>query len=286
MNQKTLGASVHQKPVPEGPGLRRQAVTGALGPLVPILKGTVGFIGAAVIWELLRALGVLPPAWVPSVPTLIQAWWGALVDGTWFSVLAPTLFSWLFGLLSAVVIGVAWGVAAGISPVVSASSRIVIRLLRPIPSVALIPVAILALGTGTNMILALVMFASVWPILFNTLYAVREIPEQYYDVARTMGFSRSESLIKVTGVAILPGFMTGLRVASGIALVVTVSAELVTGSTGLGGHILEMRTAGRLGEAYASVLMGGVLGLVLNSVVVWMQRSFLAWSPDNRKAEA
>jgi ABC-type nitrate/sulfonate/bicarbonate transport system permease component len=195
------------------------------------------------------------------------------------------LFSWLFGLLFAIVIGVVWGVAVGISPLIGASSRIVIRLLRPVPSVALIPVAILALGTGMNMVLALVMFASIWPILFNTLYAVREIPEQYYDVARTLGLTRTESLITVTGVAMLPGLLTGIRVASGIALVVAVSAELVTGSSGLGGHILDMRTAGRLADAYASVLMGGVLGVVLNTAVVWMQRFFLAWSPDNRKAE-
>ena len=145
---------------------------------------------------------------------------------------------------------------------------------------------ILALGLGVPMIMSLVIFASIWPVLFNTLYAYREIPEQYFDTARSLGLTERDTMQRVALIAVLPGLVTGVRVAAGIGLVVTVSAELITGNSGLGGFILEQRTVGDLPAAYAGILMGGILGVLVNSGLVFVQRRALRWSPDNRAVDA
>lgn len=254
--------------------------------LKKILMGAAGFAAFIALWEILRLVEALPSAWTPSTIQIVLSFASGTVDGSYLQALTETLLAWLAGLLIAALIGVTWGVLVGAVPLVAACSRIVIRVMRPIPSVALIPIAILAVGMGFRMILVLVAFASVWPILFNTIYAIREVPPQYLETARALGLGRMSIQLRVVLIAILPGVMTGVRVAASIALVVAVSAELVTGSGGLGGYIMEMRLAGRIPESYAAVVLGGVVGVAINLVFTGVQHRLLGWSPDNREVMA
>jgi ABC-type nitrate/sulfonate/bicarbonate transport system permease component len=251
-----------------------------------VMMGATGFAVFVALWEIFRLLEVLPPLWAPGTTDIARALWTGATSGVYAGAVGETLLEWMLGLLIAAVIAVVWGMLIGASPVVAACSRIVIRVLRPIPSVALIPVAILAAGFGLRMIVILVVFASLWPILFNTLYATREVPVQYVETARSLGLGPLEIQRRVVAVAILPGVTTGLRVSASIALVVAISAELVTGSGGLGGHILEMRLAGRTPETYAAVVLGGIVGVVISIVFTVLQKRLLRWSPDNREAAA
>jgi len=266
--------------------------TTTLGPtawrpgLAKAAMGATGFLAFIALWEALRLVDVLPRDWAPGTADIAAAFWQGITSGAYPAAVGETLLEWVLGLLIATVLGVVWGLLSGAFPVVAACSRIVMRVLRPIPSVALIPVAILAAGLGLRMILILVAFASIWPILFNTIYAVREVPQQYIDTARSLGLGTFRVQTRVVGVAILPGVMTGLRVSASIALVVAISAELVTGSGGLGGYIMEMRLAGRVPESYASVVLGGIVGVVISIVFTLLQKRLLRWSPDNREVSA
>lgn len=252
-------------------------------PIAKAIMGATGFAAFIALWEALRLLEILPSAWAPGTIDIATAFWAGTTNGAYAGAIGETLLAWLLGLLIAMIIGVVWGLLIGAFPVVAACSRIVMRVLRPIPSVALIPIAILAAGLGLRMILILVVFASVWPILFNTVYATREVPTQYVETARALGLSPLAIQTRVVGIAILPGVMTGLRVSASIALVVAISAELVTGSGGLGGHIMEMRLASRIPESYAAVVLGGVVGVAISIVFTLLQRRLLRWSPDNRE---
>lgn len=254
--------------------------------LARFVMGATGFVVFIALWEALRLAKILPPLWAPSTTEIAEAFLVGATNGAYAAAVGETLLAWVLGLLIASVLGVVWGLLVGAFPVVAACSRIIMRVLRPIPSVALIPVAILAAGLGLRMILILVVFASVWPILFNTVYATREVPTQYVETARALGLSTFAIQTRVVSVAILPGVMTGLRVAASIALVVAISVELVTGSGGLGGHILEMRLAGRIPESYAAVVLGGIVGVVISIIFTLLQQRLLRWSPDNREVTA
>jgi NitT/TauT family transport system permease protein len=253
--------------------------------LVTVGKGAAGFVVLAGLWEAARHVGVLPAQWVPSVWAVLRAIVQGAQDGTWARTLGPTLFAWLVGLGIAIVLGAAWGCLAGASPLFRAGQSVITSFLRAVPAIALVPVAILAFGLRPTMVISLVVFGCVWPMLFNTFYAFREIPEHYRDTARMLGYGRVARFLKVEVVATLPGIFTGIRIAASIGLVITVSTEVLVGSTGLGGYIMQQRSVGQMGDAYAGIVIGGILG-VLAGLIGLLQRRLLAWSPDNRRAEA
>ena len=105
-----------------------------------------------------------------------------------------------------------------------------IELLRPIPAVALIPLALVLFGLGIPMHRYVVAFAAVWPILINTIYGVRGTDPFLHDVARTSGVGRGGRLVRVTLPAALPSIATGIRISASLALLVCVTAEFVVGT--------------------------------------------------------
>jgi NitT/TauT family transport system permease protein len=159
-----------------------------------------------------------------------------------------------------------------------------IELLRPIPSVALIPLAILMLGRGIDMKVALVAYASTWPILFNTIYGVRAVDPLARETARSLGYSPREVLWGVSLRSASPFIYTGIRVAAAIALIVAVSAELIAGgSRGIGVWMLEMSQTGTPREyVYAATVVAGLLGVALDAVLVRGERRLFFWHPRVR----
>ncbi|MGP3533197.1 ABC transporter permease [Microbacterium sp. RD1] len=249
-----------------------------------VAKGATGFVVVALLWELGRATGVLPVIAAPSIAAMVGEFFLGFVDGSWLRVLPPTLFAWLGGLAVAVVLGAALGALTGASTWFSAGSGVVFGFLRPVPPVALVPVAILALGLGPSMVLSLVAFGCIWPVLFNTMYAFREMPVEYVETARMLGYGRIGRFFRVELPAVLPAIVTGVRIAAGIGLVVTVSVELIVGASGLGGDIVQSRATGNIASAYAGILMGGLLGVSIVGIVGLAQRRALRWSPENRRS--
>ena len=146
-----------------------------------------------------------------------------------------TLEAYLEGLAIAIVIGVAAGVLIGTSRTLHDGTSVVIEFLRPIPAVALIPLAILFFGPfGIAAHRFVVAFAATWPILVNTIYGVRGADRMLHDVARTSGVGSAGRLFRVTLPAALPSIATGIQVSAAIALVVCVTAEFRTGAGGVG----------------------------------------------------
>ena len=115
--------------------------------------------------------------------------------------------------------------------------RLPIEFLRPIPSVALIPLAVLVFGTRFPNKLFLVTFACVWPLLFQAIYGVQDVDPVAVDTARAFGFGRFRRLVLIVLPSSAPYIATGLRIASSVALILAVTSELVVGVPGLGSAI-------------------------------------------------
>jgi ABC-type nitrate/sulfonate/bicarbonate transport system permease component len=163
---------------------------------------------------------------------------------------------------------------------------VLIEFLRPIPSVALIPLAILIYGTGLESKVFLAAFASFWQVLVATLYGVQDVDPVATDTARSFGFSRPQRLLRVTLPSAVPYIATGLRIASAVSLILTVTAELVIGAAGLGRSINLARSGGNEELMYALILATGVLGLLLNTIFTRVERRVLHWHPSQRSARA
>lgn len=200
---------------------------------------------------------------------------------TWIA-LAQTLTTWALGLVIAVVAAVVLGVAIGASPVVRALTASTIAFLRPIPSVALVPLAVLLYGTGREATLILVVYAAFWPVLVQVIAGVQDVDPALRTTARALRLRRGAYLRTVLWPSALPSMMTGLRLAATVALVLTITGELLIGTPGLGAAIELARSSGRTGTVLALVVVTGVVGVAINYGAAVLERRALRWHPSHR----
>src|SRR6266545_432353 len=247
----------------QSPGVRADVPPGGAAPSAPGVvrrtvarsaKGGAGVLAAVGIWETLRALSVLPDDNAPSAWAILAATARELAQGPLATAAAQTAYAWAVGFLVAVAVGVSLGVLVGLSRWAEAATGLLFDFLRPIPAVALVPVAIVLLGLGLRMQTFLTVFAAVWPMLFNTRYGVRNVDPLQIDSARVQGVGGVELVRRVVLPAALPSIFTGLRLSASIAVVVTVVTELVAAGTGLGHYIDQNQQVGNAPEAFAGVL--------------------------------
>jgi NitT/TauT family transport system permease protein len=205
-----------------------------------------------------------------------------IADGTLSGEVATTLVTYAEGLALAVGIGVPLGIAIGGSRTVESASSVVVEFLRPIPGVALIPLAIFWFGLGAPMLRFLVAYAAVWPILVHTVYGVRGVDRMLYDVAATSGVTGAARIARVSVPAALPSIATGIRISAALALVVCVTAEYFVGTEGIGHYMKDHGEAYRLPELYAAAALTGLLGLTVDVALRSGERRVLFWVGEER----
>jgi ABC-type nitrate/sulfonate/bicarbonate transport system permease component len=221
---------------------------------------------------------------VAAPSAVFRALGDGLASGALAGELGTTLESYLQGLGLAIVVGVAAGVVVGSSRMLLDASFVVIEFLRPIPAVALIPLAILFFGFDAPMRRAVIAFGAVWPILINTIYGVRGGDRFLQDVATTSGVTRAGRLVRVTLPAAVPSIATGIRVSASLALLVCVTAEYVTGTGGLGSYMQQRQDALQLPEMYAAVILVGALGYLINVALRVTEHRAVFWVGEERMA--
>jgi ABC-type nitrate/sulfonate/bicarbonate transport system permease component len=161
--------------------------------------------------------------------------------------------------------------------------RPIIEFLRPIPSVALIPLAILIYGTGMQSKVFLAAFAATWPLLIQSIYGVRDLDPVQRETAQSFRIPLKDRLLKVSLPAAIPYIATGLRISSATALVLAVTAELVIGAPGLGRAINTARAGGVPDLMYALTIATGLLGWLLNVMLSKIEARALHWHPSHRE---
>ena len=248
-----------------------------------------GLIGAGVLFaalELLTRAELVNPEYLPPASVILVTTARILIDPEFLANVGATLAAWAIGMVVASLIAVPLGVLLGASRASYRAATTAIEFLRPIPSVALIPLAILLLGRGLDMKVALVAYASVWPILINTIYGVREVDPVARDTARSFGYGPFGVLWNVSIRSASPFMYTGLRIAAAIALILAISAELIAGGgLGIGTWMLTRSFAGIDREfVYAGIVVAGLLGLAINTALVAGERRLFAWHHRVREA--
>lgn len=264
-----------------GPGGAR-APRGLGGATAP-LRGLAGLAGLVVVLEVLPHTGLVSADYLPPASDMAGALWHLLAEDTFWTALGDTLTGWSLGLAIAVVAGVAAGIVIGSVPVLRAVTASTIEFLRPIPSVALIPVAVLLYGTDLRSTLLLVVYASFWQVLVQVLAGTQDVDPVADDTARSYQLGRWGRVRYVLWPTALPYVMTGVRLASTVALVLAITAELVIGSPGLGHEIAVAQTSGAVPRVYALVLVTGLLGVAVNLVARAVERRTLHWHQSLRR---
>jgi len=249
---------------------------------VTLLRGLAGLAGLVVLLQVLPYTPLVSADYLPPASETAGAMWHLLAEDAFWSALGDTLTGWGLGLAIAVVAGVVAGIVIGSIPLLRAVTASTIEFLRPIPSVALIPVAVLLYGTDLRSKLLLVVYASFWQVLVQVLAGTQDVDPVADDTARSYrlgGWGRVRYVVWPTA---LPYVMTGVRLAATVALVLAVTAELVIGAPGLGNQIAVAQTSGAVPEVYALVLVTGLLGVAINVIARAVERRALHWHQSLR----
>lgn len=254
---------------------RRGGSNAALG-----LAGVVVFLG---LLELVPRVGLVDARFLPPFSQMFAELVARVQTGEFWVALGDTLTTWITGLAIAVVAGLVLGVVIGAVPVLRAATASTIEFLRPIPSVALIPVAVLLYGTSMASTLLLVVYASFWQMLVQVLYGVQDVDPIARETARSYRFSAFAQVRTVIWPTTLPFAMTGLRLAATVALILTITGELIIGTPGLGNLIAVAQTSGAVASMYALVIVTGLLGVVVNLIFRQLERRLLRWHPSVRR---
>ncbi|GAA3400588.1 MULTISPECIES: ABC transporter permease subunit [Pseudarthrobacter] len=275
MSPGTLAAGGAAPPVERH---RRKAGKGASKQLLGIL-GIIGFLAT---WELIPRLGLIDERFLPPASEVIAA---LVVDfgltAFWVAV-GETMKAWFLGLLMAVAAAVLLGFIIGSSDFLRKATNSTIEFLRPIPSVALIPLAVLLFGVKIESSLLLIVYASFWQVLIQVLYGVADVDMVANNTAKTYGLGRMARIRYVVFPTALPYLMTGVRLAAAVALVLAITAELVIGSPGLGREIALAQSGGAISGMYALVLATGLIGVLINMLMRQIEKRILGWHSSIR----
>lgn len=241
-----------------------------------------GLVGVAVVAGALEALGragLVAREDLPPTSVFVARAVRLVGDGTFVTGVVATLKAAAIGLLLAAVVAVPLGLLLGSVPRLRTALRAVVEFLRPIPPVALIPLATLLLGMGAKMEIVLVCYAALWPLLFNTIYGVQDADPAAKDSLRAFGFRERQVLWLVSLPSAAPFIATGLRIAAGFALIVSIGVEILTAwSDGLGTFIANAgNLPGGMEDVLAGTVWAGVIGLLINFGLVRAERRLFRW---------
>lgn len=235
--------------------------SGLVVPLVLIVVGEAAFRAGYLQGDVLAA---------PS--RIFLAFIAALRDGTLLAATKDTMITTFGGLALGGLIGLALGVMLGSFARLDRLLAVPIEIARPIPSVALVPIAMVVAGFGYSMEIAIVGFAAAWPVLITTRSAIAEIEPRLIEVARVLRLGWIATIFKILLPASLPRIFVGFRLAAGIALIVSVTVEIAANPIGLGHAIMMAQQSLQPALMLAMLVWIGVVGFAMNGVLIFLQQ--------------
>ncbi|HWD04306.1 MAG TPA: ABC transporter permease [Amycolatopsis sp.] len=253
-----------------------------------LVRNLAGLLGFLLIWEIVVRTGLIDANDVPPA-SVVFARIGELLGDTEFlrDVIASVL-AWLIAMGISVAVAVPAGLLLGSVRWLRDATKAIVEFLRPIPSVAWIPLILIVLGGGPEAKILLAVYAAVWPILFNTIYAMAEIEPLLVETARSYGTPKSRLLTSVALPHAAPFVFTGIRMSAAISLILVISTEFLAGAKlGIGQFVLEASSgSGRMDLVLAGTVVAGVLGFLANEGLERLGRRLFRWSSNDEGALA
>jgi ABC-type nitrate/sulfonate/bicarbonate transport system permease component len=240
----------------------------SLGPI----RGLIPLIALLAIWQLVgsdTSVSFPPPdTWITAIGDLASS-------GVLWPAARATLITFAVSLVLATIVGVLFGMVIGASRVVDRALTPIMDFFRSLPPPAIVPPAILILGISLTMSVTVVVIAIVWPILLNTVTAMRAVPRVRREMSRTLGLSAAERLGKVIVPSLLPGIMVGVRISVSISLVVTLVVDILGSGEGLGQLITLRQQAFDAASVWGLLLLIGAFGFLVNALIAALERRVL-----------
>ncbi|MEW6498413.1 MAG: nitrate ABC transporter permease [Cyanobacteriota bacterium] len=245
--------------------------------IVPPLVGLLVFL---VVWQVVSSSGLTRLPGPLSVFTdqrtrelLLYPFYdrGGLDKGLFWQTLA-SLGRVAQGYSLAAIVGISVGVLVGTQPLIDQALDPIFQFLRMVAPLAWVPIALVALQQNQPAAIFVIFITSVWPILINTKEGVKQIPDDYNNVAKVLQLSRKEYYFNILFPSALPYIFTGLRIAIGLAWLAIIAAEIVmSGIVGIGFFIWDAYQQNYISEIILAVVYIGAVGLILDRSIAYLQ---------------
>ncbi|HEY9762615.1 MAG TPA: nitrate ABC transporter permease [Trichocoleus sp.] len=245
-----------------------------------ILPPVIGVLVFLTIWQIFSSSGLT------RLPGPLSLWTdtrtrelllypffdlGGLNKGLFWQTLA-SLGRVAQGYSLAALVGISVGVLVGTNQLINKATYPIFQFLRMVAPLAWVPIALVALQQNQPAAIFVIFITAVWPILINTIEGVKQIPEDYNNVAKVLKLSRREYYTNILFPAALPYIFTGLRIAIGLAWLAIIAAEIVmSGIVGIGFFIWDAYQQNYISEIILAVFYIGAVGLLLDRVVAFIQ---------------
>jgi NitT/TauT family transport system permease protein len=258
------------------------------------LHGTIVPVVLLIVWEALTQSGFINPQILPAPSQVLLRWIDYLKPLEQYDPANMSYLAWFFSgelphdALASIIrvvggFGIGAGLALPLGLLMGGSARFyqlmnpLVQLLRPIPPIAYIPLAILWFGLGNPPAFFLISLGAFFPVLMNTISGVRTVDEIYIRAARNLGASGATLFLRIILPAATPHILTGLRVGIGVAFIVVIVAEMIAVNNGLGFRILEAREFMWSDKIIAGMITIGLLGLAIDTGMDRINRYLLRW---------
>lgn len=231
-----------------------------------------------IVWYIATNQGWVRSSILPTPQKIfetIQSLWRSGKMARDLSISLQRVFrGFLLGATSGIIIGSLMGFSKTIYRVLGS----LVSILRPVPMLAWIPILILWLGIQEDSKTAVIFIGSFWPVLLNTIHGIQSTDQKLLEVAQILEKSKLRLILQVYLPSALPSIFTGIRLGMGAAWTCVVGAEMIAASSGIGYMIHYARELAQPARVFAGVIHIGLIGLLIDQVVLWLQRILLKWS--------
>ncbi|MFG3555339.1 ABC transporter permease [Micromonospora sp. NPDC047557] len=245
-----------------------------------VLHRSVAIVALAAVWEGAPRLGLVDRVFLPPLSEVLVAWWELLRSGQLAEHVGASMTRSLAGLGLAVLTAIPLGLLIGWYRPLAELLSPLLEVFRNTAALALLPVFVLILGLGETSKIALVLYACSWPILLNTIAGVKGVDPLLIRSARSMGLNHLRLFQKVILPAAVPTIFTGVRLAGAYSILVLVAAEMVGAKAGLGYLINYAQYNFAIPDMYSGIITISAIGLVVNQLLVALERRFSTWRVD------
>ncbi|WP_436499978.1 ABC transporter permease [Actinokineospora sp. HUAS TT18] len=277
----SLSAEAGREKVAPSPvdGSRRwgQKVSRVRGILATISTKVIAILVLLAVWETAPRLGLVDATFLPPFTEVGAAWLELLGNGQLLANAEASLVRSFSGFGLAVLIAVPLGLLIGWYKPVANLLGPLLEVFRNTAALALLPVFVLLLGIGETSKITIVLYACTWPILLNTITAVRTVDPTLLRLAKSMDVTGFRLFQKVILPASVPTVFTGIRLAGAVSILVLVAAEMVGAKAGLGYLINASQYNFAIPQMYAGIITISAIGVTFNQLLVALERKFTSW---------
>jgi nitrate/nitrite transport system permease protein len=256
--------------------LRRERVRGVLLEILPPIFGIALFIG---LWALVSMTSPQLPSPIKTFHSAVQVFSdpfyrkGPNDQGIGWNILA-SLGRVGIGFGLAALVGIPLGFILGRFKFANAMAAPIISLLRPVSPLAWLPIGLMVFKAANPAAIWVIFISSIWPMLINTAVGVQRVPQDYLNVARVLNLSEWKVATRILFPAVLPYMLTGVRLAIGVAWLVIVAAEMLTGGVGIGFWVWDEWNNLNVEHIIIAIFVVGMVGLLLEQLLIWLGRRF------------